>query len=95
VDQMVQIRLADSKARVATYTVDHLAFSPSPPFMAAVLDFEQGGRYPCELTDVTADDLEMGMAFELTFRCFYTADGVRNYFWKARPAVPTDSEDVA
>ncbi|WP_107775037.1 OB-fold domain-containing protein [Nocardioides sediminis] len=93
VDRMDELRLADRRASVATFTVDHLAFSPSPPFLAAVLDFDGGGRFPAELTDVDADAITIGARFEMTFRCLYEADGVRNYFWKGRPVL--DAEEVA
>ena len=33
-----------------------LAYSPSPPIVFAVVDFDGGGRLPVELTDVDADD---------------------------------------
>lgn len=76
---------ADAAARVATYTADHLAYSPQPPVVAAVVDFEKGGRFACELTDVNPDRVAIGQEVEMTFRRLYTAEGVRNYFWKARP----------
>jgi 3-hydroxy-3-methylglutaryl CoA synthase len=97
VDRMSPVRLAGRKARVATFTVDHLAYSPSPPFLAAILDFDGGGRYPCELTDVAAGSIEVGAEFEMTFRCLYEADGVRNYFWKGRPVLEdrTTTEESA
>src|SRR5262245_35622911 len=85
IDQMVPERLADSKARVATFTVDRLAFSPSPPMVVAVIDFDGGGRYPCELTDVDPKALQIGDRIEMTFRRLLTAGGVHNYFWKGRP----------
>jgi len=47
-----------------------LAYSPSPPIVFAVVDFDQptGGRLPVELTDVDAADVAMGQRVELTFR---------------------------
>jgi uncharacterized OB-fold protein len=68
-----------------TYTVDRLAFSPSPPIIDAVVDFEGGGRFTLEVTDATPDEVDIGTPLELTFRRLYTVDGVHNYFWKARP----------
>ncbi len=52
---MSPISLADKRATVTTYTIDRLAYSLSPPTVAAVLDFDGGGRYTCELTDCDPD----------------------------------------
>jgi 3-hydroxy-3-methylglutaryl CoA synthase/uncharacterized OB-fold protein len=85
VDDMERVRLADTPATVATYTVDRLAYSMSPPTVAAVLDFDGGGRYTCELTDVDPEAVQIGLRVELTFRKISEAKGIHNYFWKARP----------
>jgi len=77
--------LADVRGTIATYTVDRLAYSPSPPVVFAVVDFDGGGRLPVELTDVDAEDVAIGGRVEMTFRRLFTADGIANYFWKARP----------
>jgi hydroxymethylglutaryl-CoA synthase len=85
VDRMGPERLADVRGTVATYTVDELAFSLSPPMVGAVIDFDGGGRYRGEMTDVDPGAVAIGTRVEMTFRRFYTAQGVHNYFWKARP----------
>jgi uncharacterized OB-fold protein len=77
--------LADKIATVATYTVDHLAHSLSPPVIAAMIDFEGGGRIEAEITDADPEAISVGDNVEMTFRRRFTADGVHNYFWKARP----------
>jgi 3-hydroxy-3-methylglutaryl CoA synthase/uncharacterized OB-fold protein len=76
--------MADATGTVATFTVDRLAYSPSPPVVFAVVDFDGGGRLPVELTDVDVDDVRIGAPVELAFRKLFTADGIHNYFWKAR-----------
>ncbi len=86
IDQMQPERLADVPGTVATFTIDHLAYSLSPPVVGVIVDFDDGGRYRCEMTDVDASELAIGDRVEMTFRRFYTAQGVHNYFWKARPA---------
>jgi hydroxymethylglutaryl-CoA synthase len=86
VDQMERIPLAGQPGTVATYTVDKLAYSPSPPMIDVVVDFDGGGRYTLELTDADADEVEIGTRVEMTFRRLYTTGEVHNYFWKARPA---------
>ncbi|MGH9091158.1 MAG: OB-fold domain-containing protein [Acidimicrobiales bacterium] len=95
VDQMAPERLADVKGVVATFAVDHLAFSMAPPIVGVVVDFDGGGRYRCELTDADADAVRIGDRVEMTFRRLYTADGVHNYFWKARPAAVPPAGDGA
>ena len=86
VDDMEPIGRADATATIATYTIDRLAYSPSPPIVFAILDFDGGGRFPVELTDVDPDAVEIGDRVTMTFRKLYTADGIHDYFWKARPA---------
>jgi 3-hydroxy-3-methylglutaryl CoA synthase/uncharacterized OB-fold protein len=85
VDEMDPAPMADVTATVVTFTVDRLAYSPSPPIVFAVVDFDGGGRFPVELTDVDADAVAIGDRVEMTFRRLSTADGIHNYFWKARP----------
>lgn len=85
VDAMQEVPMANAVGRVVTYTVDHLAYSPDPPTVAAVVDFDHGGRISCQLTDVDPGDVAVGDVVEMTFRCSAATDGVTNYFWKARP----------
>jgi 3-hydroxy-3-methylglutaryl CoA synthase len=85
VDQMEAKPYADVPCRVATYTLDHLAYSLQPPVVAAILDYEGGGRTNGELTDVDPGGVSIGMELEMTFRRLFTGQGVHNYFWKARP----------
>lgn len=77
--------LADAIGTIATYTIDRLAYSPSPPVIFAVVDFDGGGRLPIELTDVDAAQVGIGDRVEMTFRRLNQADGIQNYFWKAKP----------
>ena len=85
VDDMDPIDMADTEATIATYTIDRLAYSPSPPIVFAVLDFDGGGRFPVELTDVDPTTVDIGDRVTMTFRRLFTADGIHDYFWKARP----------
>jgi hydroxymethylglutaryl-CoA synthase len=85
VDRMTSESLVGKPATIATYTIDNLAFTPSPPLVAAVLDFDGGGRFRTQLTDVDPSTVAIGNRVELTFRKVSTAQGVHNYFWKARP----------
>lgn len=89
VDRMEQISLSDALGTVTTYTIDRLAFSLSPPTISAAVDFDGGGRFSCELTDCTPEEVQVGSRVEMTFRRMYTARAVHNYFWKARPTKDT------
>ena len=80
----IDVPMSGASGTVATFTVDRLAYSPSPPVVFAVVDFDGGGRLPVELTDVDVDQVQIGARVELTFRKLFTADGIHNYFWKAR-----------
>ncbi len=84
-DAMDARPMADVAGTVATFTVDRVAYSPSPPIVFAVVDFDGGGRLPIELCDCDAAEVFIGMRVELTFRRLFVQDGLPNYFWKARP----------
>lgn len=85
VDKMKPERYADKRCRITTFTLDRLAYSLQPPVISTVVDFDCGGRLACELTDADPKEVKIGNELEMTFRRFYTGQGVHNYFWKARP----------
>ena len=85
IDETEPESFADRAARVATYTQDNLAYSLQPPVVVAMLDFDRGGRLPCQLTDIDPHNVRIGDRVEMTFRCLHSAEGIHNYFWKARP----------
>ena len=85
VDDMEPQPMADVEGTVVTFTVDRLAYSPSPPIVFAVVDFDGGGRLPVELTDVAAEDVAIGGRVAMSFRRLNRSDGIANYFWKAKP----------
>ena len=85
IDEMTPERLADVHATIATFTIDRLAFSMSPPVVAVVVNLDEGGRFICEMTDVDPASVAIGQKVEFTFRRLITAQSVHNYFWKARP----------
>ena len=58
---------------------------PDTGAFVAVIDFDGGGRFACDLTDVDAEELSIGDRVEMTFRRISSGDGIHNYFWKARP----------
>ncbi len=85
VDDMEAVPMADVHGTVATFTIDRLAFSLSPPTIAVVIDFDGGGRFQCQLTDADPSTVKIGNRVQMTFRRMLTADGIHNYFWKAKP----------
>ncbi len=74
------------RGRLFTFTNDYLTETPDPPTTHAVVDLEGGGRVFVQLTDCEAERVEIGMPLELTFRKYHEGYGIKNYFWKARPA---------
>jgi hydroxymethylglutaryl-CoA synthase len=84
-DKMEPYPFADRVGRIATYALDRLAYSLNPPVVNGVVDFAGGGRFLCEMTDCEPEKVAIGDEVEMTFRRLFTADGIHNYFWKARP----------
>ncbi len=82
-DEMTAVPAAGLNGAVATYTVDHLAFSPSPPMVQAAIDVDGGGRCTLEVADADPDRLSVGARVGFTFRRLFTAGDVHDYFWKA------------
>jgi uncharacterized OB-fold protein len=83
-DQMGAIPVAAMRGTVVSYSVDHLAHSPSPPVVQAVVDVAGGGRFACQVADAEPERIQVGSAVGFTFRRLFTAGDVHNYFWKAR-----------
>ena len=79
--------LAELQARVVTFTVDYLTFTPLPPAYYGNIEFEGGGRLMAEIVDVGEEGLEVGTPLRMVFR-IKTIDERRaftQYFWKAAP----------
>jgi 3-hydroxy-3-methylglutaryl CoA synthase/uncharacterized OB-fold protein len=87
IDEMESYRFSDRKGRVFSFTGDLLAFTPHPPAIYALVDFEGGGRFWFDVTDCDLDSMTIGMPVEPTFRRRYVDDksGIISYFWKAAP----------
>ncbi len=83
-DAMEPVAMADVEGTIVTFTVDRLAYSPSPPIVFAIVDFDGGGRFPVELCDLRPEEVAVGAWVEMTFRRLGSTDGLPNYFWKAR-----------
>ena len=87
VDEMEDYRFAQRRGHLFTYTADSLAFSPNPPAIYGMVDFEGGGRSLFDLTDCDLDMLSVNMPVEMTFRRKFHDEnrGVSAYSWKATP----------
>lgn len=84
-DEMQPFSLQGKRAKVATYTVDYLATSVSPPTIFAVVDIEGGSRLLAQATDCGPEEISIGTEVEFSFRKLYEAGGINNYFWKVVP----------
>lgn len=79
------VRLSDKRAKIFSFSADHLAGILDPPMVMVIIDFDDGGRVELLLTDRDPAAVKIGMPVELTFRKFHDAGGFYNYSWKARP----------
>ncbi|MDP2859608.1 MAG: zinc ribbon domain-containing protein [Bacillota bacterium] len=84
-DEFESYLFSQRRAHLFTYAADYLTNTPDPPLVVAIIDFDDGGRMSCLMTDKDANDIEIGMPLEMTFRKLFTAEGIHNYFWKCMP----------
>ncbi len=79
--------MADTPARVQSWTADNLTYSPDPPHHFGMVVFEGGGRLMSDLTDVDVGSVEVDMPMRMVFRvkAFDERRGFTKYFWKAAP----------
>ena len=92
VDEMDPVAMAEREGTIVTFTIDRLAYSPSPPIVFAIVDFDGGGRFPIELTDVDAEQVAIGARVGMTFRRLFTSDGIHDYFWKGKLLEETEAK---
>jgi 3-hydroxy-3-methylglutaryl CoA synthase len=78
---------AERRARIHTFTADHLTYTPDPPNWYGSIEFEEGGRMTVEFGDLEPEDIAVGAPMRMMFR-IKAVDGLRGftkYFWKAVP----------
>lgn len=82
---------ADKIGKVNSYTADRLTYSPDPPACYGMIQFEDGGRWMMDFTDVDEPELAVGKSMRMMFRVkdIDNQRGFRRYFWKAAPAAGT------
>jgi uncharacterized OB-fold protein len=84
-DDFDDYKFSDKTGKLFSYAIDQLQPTLNPPGLNGVVDFDEGGRLICELTDYELDKVKIGMPVEMTFRKMYRGQGIINYFWKAKP----------
>lgn len=86
---------AETIGRINSYTADRLTYTPDPPACYGMIQFEEGGRWMMDFTDVDEADLAVGKTMRMTFRVkdIDQQRGFRNYFWKAAP-IPAATQEV-
>ncbi len=86
-DSQENYRLADSTARIVSYTVDRLAYSPHPPLVFGIIEFEEGARFLAQFTGCDPETVTVDAPMEMVFRIkkMERERNFRTYFWKATP----------
>jgi hydroxymethylglutaryl-CoA synthase len=84
-DNFEPYRFARERGKVFTFSHDNLAASIDPPTTICAVDFPQGGRIMCDMTDRAVEEVKVGMPVEMTFRKVGEQGSIHNYWWKCRP----------
>ena len=84
-DQFDEVRLSDKKGQVFTYTKDYFGGTLDPPTVKAVVELEGPCRMVLQMTDGSADEVDLDLPVEMTFRKIHDAGGTSNYYWKCTP----------
>jgi 3-hydroxy-3-methylglutaryl CoA synthase len=79
---------ADLPCKVVTWSADYLTYSVDPPTHYGMVQFDEGGRFLANFTDVDVGGVDTGMDMRMMFRIkdFDHQRGFRRYFWKAAPS---------
>ena len=84
-DDFEDYSFADKESFLSTYSHDSLGVSADPPTTIAAVDFKEGGRITCDMTDRDPAEIKIGMPIEMVFRILRNIGGFYTYWWKARP----------
>jgi len=84
-DQFEDYKFSDKRGHIFACTIDYLTANRESPALIGVVDFEEGGRVMCEVTECEPSEIKVGMPVEMCFRKIGLRGGILNYFWKARP----------
>lgn len=79
---------ADMSGKVNSHTADQLTYSPDPPAIFGMVQFDAGGRLMADFTDVDVTEVSVGLDMRMVFRIkdYDSQRGFTRYFWKATPA---------
>ncbi|MCE5259695.1 MAG: Zn-ribbon domain-containing OB-fold protein [Chloroflexi bacterium] len=88
------------KGAVYSYTTMHTApqgFEQQTPYIAALIKMTEGPLVTAQLTDVTAEDVYIGMPVEMVTRRISEEgeDGLINYSFKFRPVLANSMQQAA
>jgi len=79
---------AETGGKVNSHTADQLTYSPDPPAICGMVQFDGGGRLMADFTDMDMAELSVGLRMRMVFRIkdYDSQRGFTRYFWKATPA---------
>lgn len=95
-DDSPQPRRLIGRGRIYSFTVLHQgpdSFDGSVPYAVGLIDLEEGPRITAMLTDVSPDDIAIGMQVQMVVRVTNTEGdrGPINYSYKFRPLLEPES----
>jgi hydroxymethylglutaryl-CoA synthase len=94
IDTQEPYSFAETTGRINSYTADRLTYTPDPPACYGMIQFEEGGRWMMDFTDVDDAELAVGKPMRMMFRIkdVDPQRGFRRYFWKAAPLADAPQE---
>lgn len=86
-DQFEVYSFAGKQGTLTTYSQDSswAGVSLDVPVTVTAVDFKEGGRIICDMTDRDPEQVKVDMPVEMTFRKLRRVGGVNNYWWKCQP----------
>ena len=84
-DSFVDEDFSERSGHIVTYTLDAFFPSPNPPTAVGIVQVDNGPRIYLQITDIPAEQIDIGMEVRFAFRRIHQAGRRPNYFWKAVP----------
>lgn len=86
---------AEAGGKIASWSADHLTYSPDPPAYYGMIDFDGGGRLLMDFVDIEGVQVDVGLAMRMVFRIKDRDErrGFIRYFWKATPREESEVTD--